>query len=362
MKNVLFVVPGDKLAGAEKVLLSIALELYKRGYKIIVLIWFIDKDKTGQWAPYNDIFDITEIEGNIWSFSKAVKKTKTKDIQISFSANINLNGLMGILRFFGLLKVKKLVFREPSSPFLRYGKSIKTLKYKIMYYLGYSQCDFLIFQTDVMKKAFFENINLNIHSDVFLNPIDLKEVLDKGENGNIALNLKGNEYILAVGRFIPEKGFGLLIHAFSELSNKKLLLIILGSGQLQESYEKQVKELGISDRVVFPGFIKNPYPYMKKAKLCVVSSTIEGYPNTLLQMLVLNDRVLSTECCGNLNEIPHLLLIPPSNGNQLFSAMEDMVKGEILLNKKQRNDQTDYLESRNIEVYVNRLLIKLKEH
>ena len=64
-----------------------------------------------------------------------------------------------------------------------------------------------------------------------------------------------------------------------------------------------VDELNISDKVIFAGFHKNPYPWIKNADLFVMSSDSEGLPTVLIESLIIGTKVVSTNCPTGPSEI-----------------------------------------------------------
>ncbi|MFA0560648.1 glycosyltransferase [Vibrio breoganii] len=111
------------------------------------------------------------------------------------------------------------------------------------------------------------------------------------------------EYICHVGRHSKEKNIELLINAFSKLSNQEIKLVLVGQGPYTSKLKKQVSKLGLSKQVIFLGFQKNPYVYMKNAKCLVLSSNREGLPTVLLEALSLSTKVVSTNCPSGPSEI-----------------------------------------------------------
>src|SRR5690606_37509038 len=143
--------------------------------------------------------------------------------------------LFGVLLKIKLLNTRYFVGRESTSSFLRYS-GVKLSFYKILYVLGYKQLDLLVCQTDLMKDQlnrgmpkFFNKLNVQ----VIPNPINLELVNISGSNPDFEFN--NIKYIVAAGRLIPEKGFDLLIMAFSKilLNYPALQLVIIGEGYLR---------------------------------------------------------------------------------------------------------------------------------
>lgn len=103
--------------------------------------------------------------------------------------------------------------------------------------------------------------------------------------------------ILGAGRLTPEKDFKTLIRAFARLrAGQPCRLIILGEGPLRGELEAEAKTLGVSEAVDFPGHTTNPFPFMKRAALFVMSSAWEGSGNVLVEALALGTPSVSTDC------------------------------------------------------------------
>jgi len=103
--------------------------------------------------------------------------------------------------------------------------------------------------------------------------------------------------ILGVGELSTRKDFATLLRAFAALpDNPNYRLVILGRGRQQQQLESLARQLGISDRLSLPGFIANPYPYMKQARLLALTSRWEGLGIVLVESLALGTPVVATNC------------------------------------------------------------------
>jgi glycosyltransferase involved in cell wall biosynthesis len=110
--------------------------------------------------------------------------------------------------------------------------------------------------------------------------------------------------VIAVGSLSKLKDFGTLVRAFSIVrKTRHCRLVILGEGQERGKLEVLINELGLQGDVMLPGFVSNPFPWIKKAALFVSSSLTEGCPNSLMQALACNTAVVSTDCVGGSAEI-----------------------------------------------------------
>nr|WP_272887716.1 glycosyltransferase [Campylobacter lanienae] len=99
-----------------------------------------------------------------------------------------------------------------------------------------------------------------------------------------------------IARLSIEKDQEKLIYAFKDVYKEypNTRLLILGDGPLREKLEKLIKKLKLQKSVFLLGRVYNPFPYLKRSDCFVMSSNHEGQPMTLLEALVLNKPVIST--------------------------------------------------------------------
>jgi len=110
--------------------------------------------------------------------------------------------------------------------------------------------------------------------------------------------------ILAAGRLTPQKDFPTLIRAFAALpQGRDLRLLILGEGPQRPALESLIRDLGLGGRVALPGFRANPFAYMARARLFVLSSAWEGLPGVLIQAMACGTPVVSTDCPSGPREV-----------------------------------------------------------
>jgi len=110
--------------------------------------------------------------------------------------------------------------------------------------------------------------------------------------------------VLGVGRLKVQKDFAGLMAAFAEVRAKQQCrLVILGEGPERERLEALRDSLGLTDDIDLPGYVLNPYPYMKRASLFVLSSRWEGLPGVLIEAMAVGCPVISTDCPAGPREI-----------------------------------------------------------
>lgn len=132
--------------------------------------------------------------------------------------------------------------------------------------------------------------------------------------------------IIGVGRLTAEKDFETLIRAFSLVrKNRTVRLLIIGEGEERQRLETLVQELGLRDEVALPGFVENPYSYISRSRLFVLSSRSEGLPTALVEAAALGVPVISTDCPSGPAEVlrgSEQYLVPVGDTSALAHAIE----------------------------------------
>ena len=105
-------------------------------------------------------------------------------------------------------------------------------------------------------------------------------------------------HIVACGRLVSYKNFGLLLRAFSLLSNRDAHLTILGEGPARADLERQAAELGLGDRVAFPGFAATPWDAFSHARVFALPSTSESFGLVVAEALSSGLPVVASDCDG----------------------------------------------------------------
>lgn len=138
--------------------------------------------------------------------------------------------------------------------------------------------------------------------------------------------------VLAVGRLSPEKGYDVMLAAFARVAtdDPRLRLEILGEGALRNELEQLACELGIADRVRFPGYVENPYKYMARCRVFAFASRWEGLPTVLVEAGVLGCTIVSTDCPSGPRELltgrAQATLVPVDDTDGFAAALRDALQ------------------------------------
>ncbi len=132
--------------------------------------------------------------------------------------------------------------------------------------------------------------------------------------------------ILAIGKLNKSKNFPLLLAAFAQfLTHRPARLVVLGDGRMRPKLLALAKRLGIEESVDFPGFKENPFAFLAKANLFVLSSGREALPTVLIEAMACGCPVVSTDCPFGPREILEEgrfgPLVPVGDSEALAAAM-----------------------------------------
>lgn len=274
---------------------------------------------------YNfSIKNILSIIEEIFWFKNEVEKFNPA---IIFSIDINCNLIAGIVRTIFFKKFKTIftthidlkgTLTQKSTPFLRF-----ILKKVIT--LFYNRTDFLICISKNLAKSLKKDFNLNKKVIIIYYGGFYKKT-----NKNNPLKKKKN-IILTVARLDEAKDHVTLIKAFklvnSELPASKLLVI--GEGMLKNRLKELVKSLKLQKNVIFLGWKKNVFPYLRKSDIFVLSSKREGFSFALLEAISQGKPVVSTNTPYGPSEIlgsgKYGILVPMKDEIALKKAVVELL-------------------------------------
>jgi glycosyltransferase involved in cell wall biosynthesis len=141
---------------------------------------------------------------------------------------------------------------------------------------------------------------------IIYNPVVTTELQEKAKANpkHPWLEMGQPPVVLAVGRLMMQKDFPTLIQAFADVRQTTLArLLILGEGPDRPGLETLIRSLNLEKDVSLLGFVENPYAYMSRASLFVLSSRWEGLPTVLIEALYCGVPVISTDCRSGPREI-----------------------------------------------------------
>lgn len=111
--------------------------------------------------------------------------------------------------------------------------------------------------------------------------------------------------IVSCGRLVKVKRQDALIRAFAHIATQvpDSRLIIVGDGPEKPRLQQLIEQLGLQQRISLVGFKANPYAWVGRGSIFVLSSRAEGFPNALLEAMALGRAVISADCRSGPREL-----------------------------------------------------------
>jgi glycosyltransferase involved in cell wall biosynthesis len=164
--------------------------------------------------------------------------------------------------------------------------------------------------------------------------------------------------ILGVGRLEAQKDFATLIEAFALVKAQiPARLLILGEGSQREQLIMLAQNLNLSDRdFALPGFVGNPFAYMKRASLLVMSSTWEGFGNVIVEAMGLGTPVVSTDCPSGPGEI-----LDGGKYGQLVAVKDSQAMAQAIIHTLQNPLAANTLQQRAREFSLEKSLTEYRK-
>ncbi|WP_306549547.1 glycosyltransferase [Desulfobulbus sp.] len=239
----------------------------------------------------------------------------------------------------------------------RYGSNLDAWLTKLLARQFYPLADAIVAVSQGAAISLIQTLRLSTNDvSVIYNPVFFEKI---NESARESIKFPWDDSLpvmISAGRLSNEKDFPMLMRSFTELQKQlPAHLVILGEGEERVHLERLANKFGIAKNVWLPGYIGNPYPYIARANLFVLSSRFEGLPNVLIEALALNVPVVSTRCPSGPEEIldngRYGHLVPVGNDAALTEAMAKSLNGE-----NPRFDRLEALERFDHEKVTNEYL------
>ena len=218
---------------------------------------------------------------------------KQKCLVFAFQANIYCCILSFIFNF-------KLITRSNSSPSGWTKNFIKNMVFRFLFKVPKK----IIVNSKDFKREIDKKFNIN--TKVIYNPLNTSEIKILS-NKKFKFTFFDNAKIKAINiaRFTDQKDHMTLLKAMLILIKKKIdiKLLIMGYGTNKKKMQNFISKNKISKNVKIINFQKNPYKFLKKSNLFILTSLYEGLPNVLLEAMVLKKFIISSNCPTGPKEI-----------------------------------------------------------
>lgn len=323
-------IPNLAGGGAERVILNLAHAMLEFGLSVDLLVASVE-------GPYAKQIDtkIRLINFNtsrtLNSFPQLLKYLRQYRPKALISALSHCNVMAIVAKKVAMVSTKVVVsehlafsFLDTASPKVQsaHQKMFVTMR------LAYPFADAIVTVSQGVADDLRSVAGIKQKTKVIFNPVLSKEVFRKAALPVSHPWLHTDiPVIVGVGRLNRQKDFPTLLRAFALLRRMRpARLMILGEGEDRPQLEDLIKELNISEDVWLPGFVDNPYAYMKHADIFVLSSIFEGLPTVLIEAMAVGTPVVATDCKSGPSEIlgaaDYGTLVPMQNPEAMAKAID----------------------------------------
>jgi glycosyltransferase involved in cell wall biosynthesis len=332
-RKIAVVLPSLRIGGSERVLLNLCNQLALKGWGVDLLLF---EGKGGfQNQVHNDInVSILNVKTHKRAIFKLAKYYKNSKPDLVLTSTYATGISATLAKYFSVHKCKVIVSAHNSikQKIMSPDNLKDRFLLKFLARLLIPKSDGLIACSVGVAEEIKDILSLGqAKVETIYNPIVSPVILERSKEeikhrwfydvGGHELNI-----IVAVARLVPQKGIPDLLRAFSIVRQQiDCRLIVVGDGPMRQELQSILCELFIEDSVDFIGAQENPYAYIAKSRLFVLSSLWEGLPTILVEAMYIGTPVVATDCNFGPREIlcdgKFGLLATPGNPSNLAKAI-----------------------------------------
>lgn len=364
-QHIAIYLPNLNSGGAERIAVRLMNGMAERNMKIDLLLNSCQGPFLKDINSRIKIFDLgtTRTLKSIIPLIYYLRENKP-DVIISHLSHANV--IMILAKILANINTRIIVVEHNTFTKFQFAKIDIKIKYELLKFcmkIFYSFSDKVVGVSLGVSKDITNLLNLKKDkSTTIYNPVVSQDLLNNSEEKVEHKWIINKKYpvLLAVGRLTIQKDYYTLLRAVAHVNEKKpLRLIILGTGELLEELKDFAEKLKIDNMVDFFGFCANPYAFMSKVDLFVLSSKWEGLPTVLIEAMACGCPVVSTDCPSGPSEIlcdgKYGSLVPVEQPILLANAIEKMLDDKKNKDKERisiRNRALDFSVDNSLNSYL----------
>lgn len=337
-------IPSLRGGGAERIMLTLANAFAEQGHQVDLVLAKAEGPYLPELSDKVRLVDLKmpRVLRSLWPLMWYLRRERP-DVMLSA---LNYANVIAILAWKLARVPTRLVVSERntlSRPPARWGSKVTRA---LMRWL-YPKADKVICISKGIEDDMQRLIGVPADKTVTIyNPVDIEMIHRRMQEpvDHAWITAKIAPVLLAVGRLTEQKDYPTLLMAFARLRKAHdTRLIILGKGEEEARLKALAAELGIVDDVDFVGFQANPFAWMARCDVYVMSSAWEGFGNTLVEAMCAGTPVVSTDCNSGPAEILEAgrwgHLVPVGDFIALANAIEHAILSDTSVTTLGRIEQ-----------------------
>lgn len=345
--KLLFLLPTFVFGGAERTSLNLLTGIDKNKFRISL----VTSRSIFQYFQHIDIEKFIAVEdvgidvwfGSLRRFMQDIKRMadllKLENPDLAFGMMHYPSSLLVFANHFYSIKTKVIASpRGPSTEYLRYfeEKLSRKIYLKGIFTFFCRYADGLVVASRGMREECIKDFHaFPERVKVIPNSVDLEEIRIKASEGNDLDIPPEFRIISTLGRLEKEKYFPFLLKAFAALRKKeKAKLLIIGDGTERKNLERLSQDLNIEEDILFVGYQRNPYRFIRMSDIYVHTCLFEGFANAIIEAMACGVPVVALDCNYGPRDIirqgENGFLVPMDDERALVDAITKLLQDQRL--------------------------------
>ena len=288
--------------------------------------WLVDNSSSFKYKLFNFLYNRLPEK---WMY-RLLNKQKY-DVEVAF-----YEGTPTDFVSHSSLKSKKVAWLHTHQQ--RLYKNLSEVQKQDLYTI-YKRFDAIVGVSKAVSQS-FTDVYKDLMPVTLYNPIDDTLIKEKAilPTDKSFAHLLNSDYWLTVGRLIPIKGYDRLIRVLGKLKKEgyDFKLVMIGDGTEKKNLESLILKENLQNQITLMGHCSNPYPFIKNAQFLIMSSCQEGLSTVVIESLVLNTKVLTTECSGmtELIDKDESGFICHNSEDGIYKLLKEVLDKQVLFDEK----------------------------
>lgn len=362
-KCALYIVLTDQPGGAERMTATLAGSFSRKpGRRAEYIV--LSKEAEGSFSrtslPPHVQIHFGRFASPALGLVEALLRLAFRRYDLVFTTHIYTNALVGVMRRLGWLRVRRSVARESTVFFDRFSGK-KAVFAKALYRLY--RHDLIVAQTGYMAehiRPYLPKLQA-ARIRVLPNPVDRGHIEASACQPlprELSDRLGRRANILFCGRLVDVKQPEVAVQVFARLRERLSVdalprLVFMGDGPLFLETKDAVHRAGLDGDVVFLGQQSNPYAVMRACHYGLLTSSREGFPNAVLEMMACGLRkIVMTPCAGDLDTLTGVHVAANFEPDTLASALAEAIR----IGEDQSDVYRQAVAARSVDRYLDIIL------